>query len=224
MPTETETNSTTGTIADANEGQGENALTRGRLLARNAAGNLISQCLPMAIALVSMPWMIRGLGTERFGVMTLSWMVLGYFSLFDLGLGRALTKMVAEKLGRREDAEVPGLVWTAMGLMTALGLVGSAFVAAITPWLVIDALKITGPLRSESLGAFYLMAAALPFLIGTSGLRGVMEAHQRFGAINVARTVTSLAILVGPLAVLPFTTNLVAAVGVVFAARVSTLR
>ncbi len=197
------------------------SLTSGRVLARNAAGNLVSQCVPMAVAIVSMPWLIRGLGTDRFGVMTLAWMVLGYFSLFDLGLGRALTKMVAEKLGHGEDEVIPGLIWSAMTLMMSLGFAGTVFVAWITPWLVKDALKITGPLQDESLGAFYLMALALPFLIGTSGLRGVMEAYQKLRTANVLRMSTALAILLGPLAVLPFTTDLRAAVGVAAAARLA---
>ena len=47
----------------------------------------------------------------------MAWMVLGYFSLFDLGLGRALTKMVAEKLGLGLERELPCLVGTALGLM-----------------------------------------------------------------------------------------------------------
>ena len=33
-----------------------------------------------------------------FGVLSLVWMFIGYFSLFDLGLGRATTKLVAEKI------------------------------------------------------------------------------------------------------------------------------
>lgn len=198
---------------------GAASLTSGRLLARNAVWNLLTQCLPMAVALATMPWLIRGLGTDRFGVMTLSWMVLGYFSLFDLGLGRALTKLVAERLGRGLEDEVPPLFWTSMTLMTALGLAGTAFVTAVTPWLVVDALRIEGPLRAESLGAFYLMGLALPFVIGTAGLRGVMEAHQKFGAINVVRTITSLYILLAPLAVLVVTPNLVAVVGAVCLGR-----
>src|SRR3954466_7987365 len=78
------------------------ALTGGRLLARNAAWNLITQCAPLAVAFVTIPVLIAGIGTDRFGVLTLAWITLGYFSLFDLGLGRALTKLVADALGRGE--------------------------------------------------------------------------------------------------------------------------
>ena len=197
------------------------ALTGGRLLARNAAGNVVSQMLPMAVAIFSVPWLIRGLGTDRFGVMTLAWMVLGYFSLFDLGLGRALTQAVAEKLGRGESSGLPSLIVTALALMAALGTAGAVLVAVCTPWLIGSALMVPSAIRDESIGAFLLMAAALPAVILTAGFRGVMEAYQRFKAVIALRTVTSLTVLLGPLAVLPFTNNLAVVVGVVAAARVA---
>ena len=78
-------------------------LTGGRLLARNTVLNLIGQAGPLAIAIFTMPILIRGLGIDRFGVLTLVWLVIGYFSLFDLGIGRALTKFVAEKLGAGQE-------------------------------------------------------------------------------------------------------------------------
>lgn len=194
-------------------------LTSGRLLARNAVWNLLSQCAPMAAAVLTIPVLIAGLGTDRFGVLTLSWMVLGYFSLFDLGLGRALTKMVAEKLGLGLERELPSLVGTGLGLMMTLGLAGTVFVALISAWMVTDLLKIPASLQRESLYAFYLMAVALPFVITTAGLRGVMEAHQRFGLINIVRTAVGIFSLVGPLLVLPLSRSLVPVVGVIFAGR-----
>ncbi|MEW5961224.1 MAG: oligosaccharide flippase family protein, partial [Chloroflexota bacterium] len=109
--------------------------TSGGLLARNTLYNLIGQGAPMLVALFAIPLLINGLGTERFGVLTLAWMVIGYFSLFDLGLGRALTKMVAEKLGAGREQEIPALVWTALFLMVLLGLVGTLVVSLLSPWL-----------------------------------------------------------------------------------------
>jgi O-antigen/teichoic acid export membrane protein len=197
------------------------ALTSGRLLARNAAWNLATQCAPMAVAVVTIPVLIAGIGTERFGVLTLSWIILGYFSLFDLGLGRALTKLVAESLGNGRTSIIPPLVWTALGLMFALGLVGAFCVGLIAPWLVRQVLRISGPLQAESLWAFLLMAALLPFVISIAGLRGVMEAHQRFRAINVVKMATGLFTLVGPLLVLPFSQSLVAVVGIITAGKLA---
>jgi O-antigen/teichoic acid export membrane protein len=159
------------------------------------------------------------MGTDRFGLLTLAWMVLGFSSLFDLGLGRALTKLVAEKLGRGRELEVPTLVWTALGLMGALGVSAAVLVFLLSPWLVRDALQVPGPLVRETLFAFDLMAIALPFVISTAGLRGIMEAHQRFGPINLVRTAVSLFTLIGPLLVLPFSQSLFPIVAVLVVGR-----
>lgn len=64
--------------------------------------NLIGQALPLLVAVVAMPFVARGLETERFGLLSLAWAVMGYFTVFDLGLGRATTKHLAEALGTGE--------------------------------------------------------------------------------------------------------------------------
>src|SRR5437667_12210334 len=71
-------------------------LTSGRVLARNTVWNLSGQLLPMIVAVITVPLLVRGLGVARFGVLSLSYVLIGYFSLFDLGIGRALTKLVAD--------------------------------------------------------------------------------------------------------------------------------
>ena len=64
----------------------------------------------MLLAIVAIPMVIEGMGLARFGVLTIAWMVVGYFSLVDFGLGRALTKLVAEKLGSGQGNEIPPLI------------------------------------------------------------------------------------------------------------------
>ena len=193
--------------------------TSGRRLARNVLWNLLGTGAPLLVAIVAIPILIDGLGTARFGVLTLAWMVVGYFSLFDLGLGRALTKLVAEKLGKGLDDEIPALIWTAISLMTVLGVLGAVVVAALSPWLVVGVLKIPLDLQPETLTAFYLLAASIPIVIGTTGLRGILEAHQRFGLVNSVRILLGIFTFLGPVAVLPFSVSLVPVVAVLVIAR-----
>src|SRR6266700_2547428 len=117
-------------------------LTSGRLLARNTVWNLLGQLLPMAVAVVTIPVLVRGLGLDRFGVLSLAWIVIGYFSLFDLGIGRALTKLVADKLAADDEKSIPPLAWTSLLLMFLLGSLGGVVTLAISRWLVYSALKI----------------------------------------------------------------------------------
>src|SRR5690348_8879968 len=80
-------------------------LTSGRLLAGNALWNLVGTCLPAVVALFCLPILKSELGTDRLGVLTLAWAVVGYFGLFDFGLSRALTKLVAQKMGEQRRNE-----------------------------------------------------------------------------------------------------------------------
>ena len=101
------------------------AVPSGRSLASNTLWNLFGNCFPVVVAVVCLPVLKRGLGTERLGIMSLAWVLIGYFSLFDLGLSRALTKLVAERIAQRRQSEVASLVWTSLSLMTAVGIVGA---------------------------------------------------------------------------------------------------
>jgi O-antigen/teichoic acid export membrane protein len=77
-----------------------------RLLARNTLYNLAGQIVPLIAALFAMPGLLAALGAERVGVLALAWAVVGYFSIFDFGIGRALTKLVAERLGVSAEPQV----------------------------------------------------------------------------------------------------------------------
>lgn len=192
----------------------------GSILAKNSIFNLIGQGAPLVAAIFAMPLLVAALGIDRFGVLTLAWVVIGYFSLFDFGIGRALTKAVADRLGDNRVGEIPPLIWTALTVMLLLAIVGGVAGAALSSWLIYSVLKIPQILRGETLNAFYLLALSLPAVIVTAGLRGVLEAYQRFGLVNALRIPMGIFTFVGPLLVLPFTNSLVAVVAVLVLGRV----
>ena len=194
-------------------------LTSGSLLARNTVWNLVGQITPMAVGLFAIPRLISSLGTDRFGVLLIAWMVVGYFSFFDLGLGRAMTNLVAQTLATNSDRELPAIVWTANMLMGAMGIIGAIVLAMLSPILVHDLLKTPLALQSETTRAFYILSASVPFVISTTGFRGVLEARQRFGMINLVRIPMGIATFAAPLLVLPWSKTLPAVVGILVVAR-----
>lgn len=191
----------------------------GYRLARNVIWNLLGTGAPLIVGLFSIPMLIEGLGVERFGILTLAWMVVGYFSLFDLGISRALTKLVAERLGNGQLEEIPALIWMAMLLMLALGILGAIIAAGCSHFLVASVLNIPVELQAETLNGFYLLAISIPIVISTAGLRGVLEAHQRFGLVNIVRIPLGIFIFLGPLLVLPFSSSLFPVIAVLIVAR-----
>jgi len=207
--------------ADNLKSKGHNGhLTSGRLLARNTVWNLVGSGTPMVVAVFCMPILIKGLGTDRFGVLTLAWALIGYASLFDLGLGRALTQLVAKKLGAGEEREIPSVAWTSLVLMMLLGFAATVCILLISPWLTGRGLNIPAELQRETLQSFRLLGLSIPFVVSTAGLRGLLEAHQRFALINALRIPLGVFTFAGPLLVLPFSKSLVPVVGTLVAVRI----
>jgi O-antigen/teichoic acid export membrane protein len=169
----------------------------GELLVRNTILSFAGQAIPAVLTLVTIPFVIRGLGAERFGILALAWAVLGYFTVFDL-VGRATIKFVAEYLGRGELEAIPRIIWTSLGLQTSLGIVGAVVLAAGSSLLVTRGLKISLALTHESQQTFRILAAALPVVIGSRNLRGVLEARQRFDLVAMVQLPTSSAVSLMP--------------------------
>lgn len=168
-------------------------------LLRHTVFNLIGLGAPLLVAVGTIPVLIHQLGPSRFGLLTLIWAVVSYFGLFDLGLGRALTQQLAVVFANKEYKKVGPLVGTATLLMTMLGVVAGVLMAAAASWGV--GLIHDVPDRQEAVNAVYAMALAMPFIVLTSGFRGILEAQHAFGTINLIRLPMGLFTFLGPLAV-----------------------
>jgi len=160
---------------------------RSTRLLKNTGLNLIGQIIPGVVALVATPVLIHGLGLERFGVLSLIWVLQTYFGLFDFGLGRAVTKHVAEALGRRESDRVRSIVWTSLALITVLGLVGSFTFFLLTPVLVKQLFHVSADMVSETERIFRIISISVPVLLISGTLSGVLEAYQRFDLVNLVK-------------------------------------
>lgn len=176
------------------------------LLAKNTIINLLGQGLPLLVALAAIPFVIDGLGTERFGVLTIVWIVIGYFGLFDMGIGRATTKFVADFQVKGE--RLSPLIITSILLLVFFGILGGCLIVLLTPAIVSRILNIPVELVSETTNAFYILSISIPFVLGSIGARGALEAQQKFALVNIIKVPASILNYVAPLLILPFTNSL----------------
>ncbi len=175
----------------------------GKQLTKNWGLNLSGQILPLLVALAAMPFIVRGLGAERFGVLSIVWAVLGSLTLLDLGLGRSTTKFVAECLGRGDLQKFPSLFWTSLWSQLFIGIVGAVLMAAVVPDVVDRYLTLSATIGGETKSSFLILAASFPVVLGGNSIRGVLEAAQRFDVVNYVRIPASISIFLLPAIALP---------------------
>ncbi len=170
--------------------------------------SFFTQFIPIVVAFFSIPVLIKGLGNERFGVLSLGWVFLGYFTLFDLGLGRAATKFVSGYLAEGRQREVNSLIWIVWILMGVLGVLGGLVFFLCIPLLLGNTMQIPIELRSEARGAFVWIALSIPLVVCTTGMRSILEAYQRFDTVAFIATPSGLASYLIPMLSLFFTQRL----------------
>ena len=178
-------------------------------LLRSGAFSLVTSAAPLVVALLALPLLTRQLGSERLGLLALAWAWLGYATLLDFGLGRALTRIVA---GAETDVTTPRelaeMVATAHWLLTVVGGFVGVAGALMAPWYVRDVLEVSDSLQADAILSAVIFALTVPAVTGASIPRAVLEAHQQFRVVNLIRLPVSVGTFAVPLLLLSFTTSL----------------
>ena len=190
-------------------------------VARNSIWNLVGSGLPLLIGIAIIPALLTMMGLERFGLLTLVWATIGYFSLFDLGIGRATTKYVSEYWSLGDIRNTVLVAKTALFLLAVLGLILSIIVYLFAPFMSELLVLSEGFNKKELINTLYIVAITLPVVLMTSGIRGVLEGKQKFKIINLIKIPASLSMFVIPFVFLFFTNRLDVITFGLFLSRVS---
>jgi O-antigen/teichoic acid export membrane protein len=177
-------------------------------VARSTLLNFAGHAAPLLAALFIVPPLVERLGAERFGFLALAWVLVGYFSLFDLGLGRTLSRLIAERLGTPREVELPVLSRSALALTTAIGLAAGVALFLAAGILCTRILALRQELQPEAIGALRVLAISLPLVTVTAALRGMLEAGGRFDWVNAVRLPVGVLMFGAPLVVATFSTSL----------------
>lgn len=173
-------------------------------LLRYSSWNLASLVLPLFVGLLTIPYLLNQIGVERFGVLGIIWAVVGYFSLFDFGLSKALTKKLAEGRTAQDKDMQRKVFWTAMLMMLGLGLLAWTLVYFPVRFAGGSFLKVSPEILEEVNSAILLIAGFIPLVVVSAGLRGALEAYEEFRAANIIRFALGVWMFLAPALVSSF--------------------
>jgi len=186
--------------------------TEARRAFSNAGLNLLAGALPVPLALVTVPAVIRAFDVDRYGVLVTAGVVLSYVALLDFGLSRAVTRFLARASESGDQEEAARIFWTAATLAAVVGVVGMGILLAVASPLAQGLLRVPPGLRGEAVAGFRVLAAAVPFTILLPILLSALEGRRRFDLVAAIQVPTTSATLLAPLLVLPWTNHIAPAV------------
>lgn len=167
-------------------------------LARHTAYNLIGSAAPLAVSLVTVPIYIKVIGLERYGLLAICWVLVGYMELFEFGLGSATAQRIA---GLQEQP--PGarneILWGSLLLSLVLGGAGALLLLLVAgPALH----AITGGRSSfaqEVAQTIVWLSLLIPLSTSYNVLSGALQGRKEFLRLNLISSAGSAALGAGPL-------------------------
>jgi O-antigen/teichoic acid export membrane protein len=167
-------------------------------LSRNTTWNVLGNALPLLVGAITVPLLIQRLGLERFGILTLLWTIIGYFSLFDFGIGRAITQQVAALSADRQHKDIPATIKAGLEFTILTGLLGACLLLLAAYPLSHFGLNISADLQHEVFISLTVAAIGIPLATLSTGFRGVLEGYEKFQASNTGRMFLGLSIFLFP--------------------------
>lgn len=156
-------------------------------LLKNSLWNIGGYVIPAIVTVPALGIMGRILGAELFGVFTLALAVVGYASIFDAGLTRAVIREIS--IFRDDQKEKLRIVATATVLILILGMVAGCLLLIFSN-AITTLLKISSGLHHEVSIALKILSLSIPLFLITQVWLSILEGMERFGVLNIYKSIT----------------------------------
>ena len=149
----------------------------------NFVVNLLYPITRIAVALVTVPLYLHHIGEARYGVMSIVWVLLGFFGLIDFGLSRAVTNALA-KLRDAPQPHRARVLLTTFGLNFGIGLAGGAILYVFGGLLLKYFVSMPSEISAEVTWALPWIAFLIPLTLISSAGVGALESRELFLTAN----------------------------------------
>lgn len=176
---------------------------------RNISWNFLGYALPVLVAIVMIPVLLRHTGLERFGVLSLIIVIIGSVTIFDFGITRSVTNSVRKYLDEENGIAILTVIKTGWYIITGVILVISVLFWVESQWIAVHLFHVSSDqIREETAGSMRIIAVSLPFVIAQTVFVGVMEAFGAFKKISIGKAPFSILMYLVPVIISFYTPSL----------------
>lgn len=169
-------------------------------IAKHTGYNIAGKVAPLAVSLLTVPLYIHTIGLERYGILALCWLMLGYLGFLELGMGPSLQQRVAA-LKSGDVKERAELFWTALWINLTMGVVGGVVIYFFANLYFGMMGEVSPEVASEITRCIPWLALAFPVDLVNSVMVGAMKGRERFLEVNLVSSASSVAMTTFPLLV-----------------------
>lgn len=162
---------------------------------KNSIWNIGGYIIPAIVTVPALGIMGRYLGAELFGVFTLALAVVGYASIFDVGLTRAVIREIS--IFRDDVTEKNKIVATSTFLILILSVIAALLLFSFSD-AITTILKISNDLHNEVNTSLKILALSIPLFLISQIWLSILEGEEKFAILNIYKTITGTCIALLP--------------------------
>lgn len=146
--------------------------------------NTFTKAAPMIAAFFSIPILIKSMGVDKFGILTLIWIITGQTGFLDLGLSKTLAYFISKSLGSNDSKEIPYYVSSAIAIILLVTLLVSLSSFFLSESIVSAFFNIPSSLYNDTLLSVKIMSFIVPLLVLYALFKSVLAGYKDFPLIN----------------------------------------
>lgn len=147
---------------------------------RNIATNFAGSAIPILLIILTVPAYLNTIGPDKYGILSIVWIVFGYFGIFDFGISRAVTNAVSRAPDHKEGRRAI-IVWSASALNLVIGIIVGLIAGAVA---FIFSMCVHDKVFTSVLPSLPFMMAGIPVLTVTGCLIGALDGARKFRISN----------------------------------------
>ena len=161
----------------------EKPLSRKRRLAINSVFSFASWLVPLLVSFVATPIIVRGLGTESYGLYAL---ISGFISYsFSFGIGKTAAKYVAEYSSAGNVGKIGEVLSAIFWFSLSVGLIGTAVIAISATFIVSEVLQIPPEAQPLAVTALYLACVTILVYMLSQIFQFALQGLHRFDKYSI---------------------------------------
>lgn len=164
-------------------------------LIKNSIWNLLGYILPAIATIISFGVIGRTLGLELFGIFSLILAVIGYSSIFDLGLTRSVIREIA--IYKNNHEEKKHIISSSSSIVLILGFLSGVAIFLFKNNILII-LNIHPNHYHSVLYSLAIVSIIIPIFLLNQIWLSILEGEEKFGILNIYKSFSGAFISLTP--------------------------
>jgi len=163
---------------------------------KNAVYNAIGFIFPVAVSLITTPYIVHKLNTDIYGIYVLAISLMGMLSFLDLGFGQGIIKFVSHYEAKKDFKRISQIINTTLMINVVMGLFGGLVIFSFSEFLSRKVFKVKSEQIELAVNSFKIVSVGFVLNLISSTFSNIPKAIQRYDIpVKIQNTVWFLSII-----------------------------